>query len=76
MRKRDLVIFIGAMCLALVVSLHLLLRNVLPTGAWGLSFRTEGMPPVGPASGAQLSGFDAVYLGDTTEKVLYLTFDA
>ena len=76
MRKRDLFILFGALCLALVASAHLLLRNVLPTGAWGLSFRTEGMPPVGPASGAQLSGYDAAYLGNTTEKVLYLTFDA
>ena len=32
--------------------------------------------PEGPASAAQLSNFDAVYLGNTAEKVIYLTFDA
>jgi peptidoglycan-N-acetylmuramic acid deacetylase len=41
-----------------------------------LSFRTEGAPPVGPAGTAQLKQYDAVYLGDTSKKVIYLTFDA
>ena len=76
MRKRDIWIFVGAVGLGLAVSIHLLLSNIMSTGSWGLSFRTEGRPPVGPASGAQLAKYDAAYLGDTTEKVLYLTFDA
>ena len=37
--------------------------TAVPTGSWGLSFRTEGQ-------------YDAVYVGDTEEKVIYLTFDA
>ena len=76
MRKRDIWIFLGAICLAVVASLHILLSNIMSTGSWGLSFRTEGLPPIGPASGAQLARYDAAYLGDTTQKVLYLTFDA
>ena len=76
MRKRDIWIFFGAICLAVVASLHILLSNIMSTGSWGLSFRTEGLPPIGPASGAQLARYDAAYLGDTTKKVLYLTFDA
>ena len=76
MRKRDIWIFLGAICLAVVASLHILLSNIMSTGSWGLSFRTEGLPPIGPASGAQLARYDAAYLGDTTKKVLYLTFDA
>ena len=76
MRKRDIWIFLGAICLAVVASLHILLSNIMSTGSWGLSFRTEGLPPIGPASGAQLGRYDAAYLGDTTKKVLYLTFDA
>ena len=31
---------------------------------------------MGPAGAAQLREYDAAYLGDTSEKVLYLTFDA
>ena len=50
-------------------------RAVL-TGSWGLSFRQEGMPPVGNAGSPQLMRYDAAYLGDTGRKVLYLTFDA
>ena len=48
----------------------------IETGSWGLSFRTEGQPPVGNASKEALRRYDAVYLGDETQKKLYLTFDA
>ena len=50
--------------------------SVLPTGSWGLSFRQEGSPPIGSAGVDQLRQFDTVYLGDTSKKVIYLTFDA
>jgi len=48
----------------------------LPTAAWGLSFRQEGSPPGGTATADELARYDAAYLGDTSRKVLYLTFDA
>ena len=76
MRKRDIFIVIGALCAALVLAAAVLGGAVLETASWGLSFRTEGTPPIGPASAAQLRKYDAVYLGNTEEKVLYLTFDA
>ena len=44
-------------------------------GNWGLSFPTEGGAPVGNASQADLANYDAYYLGDTGQKVIYLTFD-
>ncbi len=51
-------------------------RPVVATGAWGLSFRQAGKPPIGPATPAQLARYDAAYLGDPTRPVIYLTFDA
>ncbi|MBD5162507.1 MAG: polysaccharide deacetylase family protein [Oscillibacter sp.] len=42
---------------------------------WGLSFPTEGEAPVGNASPAELRKYDTYYLGDTSQKVIYLTFD-
>ena len=48
----------------------------IETGSWGLSFRTEGQPPAGNASKEALRRNDAVYLGDETQKKIYLTFDA
>ena len=42
---------------------------------WGLSFPEEGEPPVGNAAVEDLAQYDAWYLGDTSEKVIYLTFD-
>ena len=76
MRKRDLWIIFGALFIALGFGLHLILKNVMSTASWGLSFRTEGAPPLGPAGKEQLQKYDAVYLGNTEEKVIYLTFDA
>ena len=52
------------------------LHDAIETGSWGLSFREEGEPPIGNADAASLRRYDAVYLGDTNDKVLYLTFDA
>ena len=76
MRKRDFVILGGAVVAALVLSLRLLLGGALETGNWGLSFQAEGAAPIGPANSATLAKYGAAYLGDTAEKVLYLTFDA
>ena len=44
-------------------------------GNWGLSFPTEGQAPIGNASPADLAKYDSYYLGDTSQKVIYLTFD-
>lgn len=43
---------------------------------WGLSFQEKGKPPVANASSEYLAGFDALYCAPTTEKILYITFDA
>ena len=50
---------------------------VLPVSAadWGLSFQQEGQAPVGNATIEELRRYDAWYLGDSGEKVRYLTFD-
>ena len=76
MRKRDIYILIGVMALAVVLGIGIFLADTVETGSWGLSFRTEGQPPVGPANSAVLARYDAAYLGDTGKKTLYLTFDA
>lgn len=45
------------------------------TDNWGLSFQTEGSAPIGNATVSELAQYDAYYLGDTSQKVIYLTFD-
>ncbi len=45
-------------------------------GNWGLSFQTEGKPPVANATADQLKAYNASYAEMTEEKVIYLTFDA
>ena len=76
MRKKDLWILLGVVLLGAVMGALQFYNAALETGAWGLSFQTEGQTPSGPASAEQLARYDAAYVGDTTQKVLYLTFDA
>ena len=76
MGKRDLLILIGAILLAIVMTVGIFQQAVLETGSWGLSFRQEGTPPVGTVGAEKLREFDAAYIGDTTSPVIYLTFDA
>ena len=76
MRKKDLWILLGALCAAAILVISQFTGSAIQTGAWGLSFRQEGVSPIGPAGVQELSVYDAVYLGDTREKVIYLTFDA
>lgn len=76
MRKRDWVILIFALALALAAAVGVIQGTVLETGSWGLSFRESGAAPIGNAGVDQLQKYDAAYLGSTSEKVLYLTFDA
>lgn len=42
---------------------------------WGLSYGESGTQPVGNASAEALAQYDAYYLGNAEEKVIYLTFD-
>lgn len=42
---------------------------------WGLSFGESGTQPVGNASPEELKQYDAYFIGDDSEKVIYLTFD-
>ena len=76
MRKRDLLILLLALAIAVTVTISIFARSALTTGSWGLSFRQEGAPPIGNAGRDQLARYDAAYIGNTGEKVLYLTFDA
>lgn len=67
-------IAVSLFCLAL--SSLFAARTAIETGSWGLSFRTEGQPPVGNATAEALAQYDAAYMGADGEKVIYLTFDA
>ena len=74
MAKRDVLIGVGAVILAVVLVFLQLYDPVVTAGAWGLSYNSQ--IPQGPASSQQLYKYDAAYVGDSSRKVLYLTFDA
>ena len=87
MLRRSVRIFTGLLVPCLLAALLLSpMKNtavpassqvVLPVSVtnWGLSFQTEGQAPVGNATQEFLRQYDAYFLGDTTKKVIYLTFD-
>lgn len=43
---------------------------------WGLCFREAGKPPTTDVTAEYLREFDAHFIGNQNEKVIYLTFDA
>lgn len=79
---------VGLSAFAVLTAVFILFprENTEPTAAeqavpasvsdWGLSFQTEGQPPVGNVSAEELRQYNAFYVGDTSKKTIYLTFDA
>ena len=43
---------------------------------WGLGFGDSGTQPRGNVSSEKLAEYNAYYVGNSEEKVIYLTFDA
>ena len=76
MRKKDLWMLCCVILIGAVLGFLQFRSNAIETGNWGLSFRSEGQPPVGNAGIQELTKYDAAYIGNTSEKVIYLTFDA
>ena len=76
MKRRDIFIVVGALLAAAALTVAQAIPRSVTTGAWGLSFSGQGQSPSGPASIAQLKALDSAYIGDASQKVLYLTFDA
>ena len=75
MGKRKFMLLMAGLALFSVL-LAQLTPSAITTGAWGLSYRENHTVPQGPASAQELARYNAAYVGDTTQPVLYLTFDA
>ena len=76
MRKREIGISAAALAVALILCALVLSGVAVETGSWGLSYQNQGTAPEGPVSAQILDTLGASYVGNTQEKVLYLTFDA
>lgn len=75
------VLAIILLCIGMVCALRAVNRLGAAEAAagitdWGLSFQSEGAPPVANASQEYLKNFDALYVGDANQKKIYITFDA
>lgn len=49
---------------------------VAQTQNWGLGFGEKGTQPTGNESADKLKEYNAYFVGDSSDKVIYLTFDA
>ncbi len=73
--------FLGAMVFLVrtiadtVYELRPAVGSVASSENWGLGFGTEGAQPTGNATPAELKEYDAYFVGNNGEKVIYLTFD-
>lgn len=76
MKWKIATVLILAASICAVILLRPQREAVLAVGSWGLSFQTEGKAPIGNATQEQLDGYDAAFLGDTSRKRIYLTFDS
>lgn len=76
MRRRNLTVIAAVGVLTVFMGVYVWMGAAVETGSWGLSFRQEGTAPMGTVNQTVLDGYNAAYIGDTKEKVIYLTFDA
>ena len=49
--------------------------SVVASANWGLGFGAEGTKPTGNATADELKAYQAHYVGEGEEKIIYLTFD-
>lgn len=75
------VLAIILLCIGMVCALRAVNRLGAAEAAagitdWGLSFQSEGAPPVANAAQEYLRNFDALYVGEANQKEIYITFDA
>ncbi len=81
-KKRQ--IAMALLCVFLLAAIIFSLARIQPQAVetpaantnWGLSFQEKGKPPVGNATSETLKTYNAYYVGDTSQPVIYLTFDA
>ena len=75
--KKNLIFYALVMaCLLAVLLVPFDREEAIQTASWGLHFSGEGQPPQGTEDAQRLKKLDGAYMGDPTQKVLYLTFDA
>lgn len=73
-------ITLSAVCICLLLAIYAAAQaqtvEAFACSDWGLSFGVTGAPPQGNVSAEELKQYDACYMGDPNDKVIYLTFDA
>lgn len=78
-------IIVSTICIVAVIAVFVMYcflspQNVITSASentnWGLSFMEKGQQPKGNATSDFLKQYNSYYIGNTSEKKIYLTFDA
>ena len=69
-------LILGALGINIVERIDERIMATSAEGSWGLSFQRDGEIPIANASQDFLAKYNAFFIGDTSEKNIYLTFDA
>lgn len=76
-KLRKILMLTLVLAIALIAGISSSLSAVTVTCEnWGLSFGEDNTPPTANESAEELKKYNAFYIGDTNENVIYLTFDA
>lgn len=83
MKKSPLQILIGILALVLFGfatakgydTYQVSSAKVLNSENWGLCFSEDGQPPTANNTSEELKKYNSYYIGDTSQKKIYLTFD-
>ena len=73
--KKNLIISLMVIVLISTFTISCIVFASSSNTSWGLSFSTANEPPRGNATQEDLLKYDAYFVGDTTKKEIYLTFD-
>lgn len=76
----SILLFVAMFCVSYSIAQNIVKvtetsAGVLQSENWGLGFGEEGSKPTGNASIQEMKQYDAYYMSEGDEKVLYLTFD-
>lgn len=67
--------FLGRGLAKVTLSQETVSDRAIQAESWGLGFGAEGSKPTGMTTTDELKKYNAYFMSDTTDKILYLTFD-
>ncbi|MEG0771014.1 MAG: polysaccharide deacetylase family protein [Clostridia bacterium] len=78
-KKRNIAMLIFFLFIVILIGISLTSKAIVTSSNnnnWGLSYKEKNTPPIANKPANYLKQYNAYYIGDTSNKEIYLTFDA